>query len=251
MVRKSKKITAGILVIGNEILSGRTMDQNVSYLASWLNNNLGIKIGEVRIVPDIESKIIKSVLALSKSYNYVFTTGGIGPTHDDITAESVSKAFNIEYGFHKEAFSILENYYKPGEFNEGRQKMAKMPVSANLILNPSSGAPGFYVENVFCLPGVPSIMKAMLGGLNNFLVGGEPILSETINLRTVESDIAKSLSEVQNNNSEVEIGSYPFFKAGKLGVSIVVRSVDKTKIDKCNSEILKFVKDKQIEIVER
>ena len=129
--------------------------------------------------------------------------------------------------------------------------MAKMPISANLILNPSSGAPGFYVENVFCLPGVPSIMKAMLGSLNNLLVGGEPILSETINLRTVESEIAKSLTEVQNNNSEVEIGSYPFFKAGKLGVSSVVRSVDKTKIDKCNSEILKFVKDKQIEIVER
>ena len=129
--------------------------------------------------------------------------------------------------------------------------MAKMPVSANLILNPSSGAPGFYVENVFCLPGVPSIMKAMLGSLNNLLVGGEPILSETINLRTVESEIAKSLTEVQNNNSEVEIGSYPFFKAGKLGVSIVVRSVDKTKIDKCNLEILKFVKDKEIEIVER
>ena len=126
-----------------------------------------------------------------------------------------------------------------------------MPVRANLILNPSSGAPGFYVENVFCLPGVPSIMKAMLGSLINLLVGGEPILSETINLRTVESEIAKSLTEVQNNNSEVEIGSYPFFKAGKLGVSIVMRSVDKRKIDKCNSEILKFVKDKQIEIVER
>ena len=129
--------------------------------------------------------------------------------------------------------------------------MAKMPVSANLILNPSSGAPGFYVENVFCLPGVPSIMKAMLGSLNNLLVGGDPILSETINLRTVESEIAKSLTEVQNNNSDVEIGSYPFFKAGKLGVSIVLRSIDKNKIDKCNSEILDFVKDKQIEIVER
>ena len=129
--------------------------------------------------------------------------------------------------------------------------MAKMPISANLILNPSSGAPGFYVENVFCLPGVPSIMKAMLGSLNNVLVGGEPILSETINLRTVESEIAKSLTEVQNNNSDVEIGSYPFFKAGKLGVSIVLRSIDKNKIDKCNSEILDFVKDKQIEIVER
>ncbi len=249
-MQNKKEINAGILIIGNEVLSGRTQDVNTSKLAIWLNS-LGIPVSEVRVIPDDESIIISTVNELRKKYSYIFTTGGIGPTHDDITAESVSKAFNIEYGFHKEAFSILESYYKPGEFNEGRQKMAKMPVSANLILNPSSGAPGFYVENVFCLPGVPSIMKAMLGSLNNLLVGGEPILSETINLRTVESEIAKSLTEVQNNNSEVEIGSYPFFKAGKLGVSIVVRSVDKTKIDKCNSEILKFVKDKEIEIVER
>ena len=129
--------------------------------------------------------------------------------------------------------------------------MAKMPVSASLIYNPTSGAPGFSVENVYCLPGVPSILQSMLGGLKNKIVGGDPILSKTINLRTVESEIAKSLTEVQNKNLDVEIGSYPFFKAGKLGVSIVVRSVDKTKIDKCNSEILKFVKDKEIEIVER
>ncbi len=249
-MQNKKEINAGILIIGNEVLSGRTQDVNTSTLAVWLNS-LGITVSEVRVIPDDENIIINAINELREKYSYIFTTGGIGPTHDDITAESVSKAFNIKYGFHKEAFSILENYYKPGEFNEGRQKMAKMPVSANLILNPSSGAPGFYVENVFCLPGVPSIMKAMLGSLNNLLVGGEPILSETINLRTVESEIAKSLTEVQNNNSEVEIGSYPFFKAGKLGVSIVVRSVDKTKIDKCNSEILKFVKDKQIEIVER
>jgi len=249
-MQNKKEINAGILIIGNEVLSGRTQDVNTSTLANWLNS-LGIPVVEVRVIPDEESIIVNTVNELRKKYSYIFTTGGIGPTHDDITAESVSKAFNIEYGFHKEAFSILENYYKPAEFNEGRQKMAKMPVSAELILNPSSGAPGFYVENVFCLPGVPSIMKAMLGSLNNVLVGGEPILSETINLRTVESEIAKSLTEVQNNNSEVEIGSYPFFKSGKLGVSIVVRSVDKTKIDKCNSEILKFVKDKQIEIVER
>ena len=245
-----KEINAGIIIIGNEVLSGRTKDINTSSIALWLNP-LGIHVKEVRVIPDDENIIIDTVNIFRKKFNYVFTTGGIGPTHDDITAESIAKAFNTEYGFHKEAFSILESYYKPGEFTAGRQKMAKMPINASLILNPSSGAPGFYVENVFCLPGVPSIMKAMLGSLNNLLVGGEPILSETINLRTVESEIAKSLTEVQNNNTEVEIGSYPFFKAGKLGVSIVVRSVDKTKIDKCNSEILKFVKDKEIEIVER
>ena len=144
----------------------------------------------------------------------------------------------------------MENYYEPGEFNEGRQKMAKMPTTAKLILNPSSGAPGFYVENVFCLPGVPSILKSMIGGLNNVLVGGDPILSKTINLRTYESEIAKSLTNVQNNNKEVEIGSYPFFRQGKLGVSIVLRSVDQAKIDNCNSQILEFIKTKNIEVVE-
>ena len=145
---------------------------------------------------------------------------------------------------------ILESYYQPGEFNEGRQKMAHMPMTAKLIYNPSSGAPGFNVENVYCLPGVPSILKSMIGGITNELVGGEPILSHTLSLRTVESEIAKSLSNVQDNNKDVDIGSYPFFKAGKLGVSIVLRSPEQKKIDKCNDEILKFVKEKNIELVE-
>ena len=245
-----KEINAGILIIGNEVLSGRTKDINTSTLATWLNS-IGIIVKEVRVIPDDEKIIIDTVNEIRKKFTYVFTTGGIGPTHDDITAESISKAFDIEYNFHKEAFKILEAYYKPGEFNEGRQKMAKMPVTSSLILNPTSGAPGFYIENVFCLPGVPSILKSMIGGLENVLVGGDPILSLTINLRTVESEIAKSLTEVQNKNKDVDIGSYPFFKAGKLGVSIVLRSTDKTKIDQCNSQILEFIKDKQIEIVEK
>jgi len=245
-----KEINAGILIIGNEVLSGRTKDINTSTLATWLNS-IGIIVKEVRVIPDDEKIIIDTVNEIRKKFTYVFTTGGIGPTHDDITAESISKAFDIEYNFHKEAFKILEAYYKPGEFNEGRQKMAKMPVTSSLILNPTSGAPGFYIENVFCLPGVPSILKSMIGGLENVLVGGDPILSLTINLRTVESEIAKSLTEVQNKNKDVDIGSYPFFKAGKLGVSIVLRSTDKAKIDQCNSQILEFIKDKQIEIVEK
>ena len=244
-----KEIFAAIVIIGNEVLSGRTKDLNTSTLSIWLNS-LGIVVNEVRVIPDIEKIIINTVNELKSRFDYVFTTGGIGPTHDDITAESISKAFNLDYGFHREAFSILEKYYEPGEFNEGRQKMAKMPTTANLILNPTSGAPGFYVENVFCLPGVPSILKAMIGGLNNILVGGDPILSKTINLRTYESEIAQPLTNVQNNNKEVEIGSYPFFRQGKLGVSIVLRSIDQNKIDKSNSEILKFVKEKNIEIVE-
>ena len=244
-----KEITAGIIIIGNEVLSGRTKDINTSTLAKWLNS-LGIEVKEVRVIPDVESTIVETVNHLRKKFNYIFTTGGIGPTHDDITAESISKAFDLEYGFHKEAYSILEKYYNPGEFSDGRQKMAKMPISANLILNPTSGAPGFYVENVFCLPGVPSILQSMIGGLNNVLVGGDPILSLTISLRTVESEIAKSISEIQNKNNDVEIGSYPFFRAGKLGVSIVLRSSNKNKLDGCHSTILKFIETKGIEIVE-
>jgi molybdenum cofactor synthesis domain-containing protein len=249
-MNKNTKVNAAILIIGNEILSGRTQDTNTLTLATWLNS-IGVKVGEVRVIPDVE-KIIVDVLNLLRSeYNYVFTTGGIGPTHDDITAESVSKAFGIKYEIHKEAYKILEAYYKPGEFNEGRQKMVWMPENANLILNPTSGAPGFSVDNVFCLPGVPSILKSMLGGLKNKIVGGKPILSLTVSLKTVESEIAESLTNVQNNNEDVEIGSYPFFHAGKLGVSIVIRSEDQSKIDECSSQILKFVNEKNIEVVDR
>ena len=247
---KNTKVNAAILIIGNEILSGRTQDTNTSTLATWLNS-IGVKVGEVRAIPDIENTIIDTLNILRTTYDYVFTTGGIGPTHDDITAESVSKAFGLKYEMHKEAYKILKSYYKPGEFNDGRQKMVWMPENANLILNPTSGAPGFNVKNVFCLPGVPSILKSMLGGLTNKIVGGEPILSLTISLRTVESEIANSLTKVQNDNKDVEIGSYPFFQAGKLGVSIVIRSEDQSKIDNCNTEILKFVNDKDIEVVDR
>jgi len=249
-MNKNTKVNAAILIIGNEILSGRTQDTNTSTLATWLNS-IGVKVNEVRIIPDVEKTIIDTLNILRKENEYVFTTGGIGPTHDDITAESVSKAFGIKYEIHKEAFKILEAYYKPGEFNEGRQRMVWMPEKAELILNPTSGAPGFSVENVFCLPGVPSIMKSMLGSLKNKIVGGEPILSRTISLRTVESEIASSLTKVQDENKDVEIGSYPFFHAGKLGVSIVLRSENKTRIDDCNIQILKFVTEKKIDIVDR
>ncbi len=247
---KNIKVNAAILIIGNEILSGRTQDTNTSTLANWLNS-LGVKVGEVRVVPDEEKIIIDTLNLLRKTYNYVFTTGGIGPTHDDITAQSVAKVFNKKYEIHKQAFKILESYYKPGEFNEGRQKMVWMPEDAELILNPTSGAPGFSIDNVFCLPGVPSILKSMLGGLKNKIVGGEPILSQTISLKTVESEIANSLTKVQEQNKDVEIGSYPFFHAGKLGVSIVIRSENQSKIDECNSQILKFVSEKKIEVVDR
>ena len=249
-MNKNIQVNAAIIIIGNEILSGRTQDVNSSTIALWLNS-LGVKVQEVRVIPDVEGIIVKTINVVRKKNNYVFTTGGIGPTHDDITAKSISKAFNVKYEVNKEAYKILEYYYKQGEFNEGRQKMAWTPSQAKLISNPTSGAPGFIIGNVYCLPGVPSILKSMLGGLNNLISGGKPIISHTINLRTVESEIAKSLTLVQDSNKNVEIGSYPFFKAGKLGVAIVIRSDEQSKIDICTSQILEFVNKKNIKIINR
>jgi molybdenum cofactor synthesis domain-containing protein len=248
MKKANKKLSAAIVVIGNEILSGRTQDINVLNIANWLNS-LGVKLEEVRIIPDKEKTIINTINTIRKYFKYVFTTGGIGPTHDDITAKSVSKAFNLKYCYHPKAYKILENYYEKGKFNVGRRKMAKMPKDASLILNPSSAAPGFSVKNVYCLPGVPSILKSMLGGLNNKIVGGKKIISKTISLRTVESEISVPLGKIQNKYKNIEIGSYPFFKQGKLGVSLVIRS-DKLKlIEKCKKEIINFVKKKKIKII--
>ena len=249
-MKNKKEIIAGIIIIGNEILSGRTKDLNTSEISKWLNS-IGIKVGESRAIPDIKSVIIDTVNDLKEKFDYVFTSGGIGPTHDDITSESISVAFDLKYEIHKEAYNILEKYYGIEEFNEGRQRMSWMPSKANLILNPASGAPGFYVENVFCLPGVPSILVSMLPSLTNKLVGGEPILSKTISLKTLESEIAKPLKQVQEKNKEIDIGSYPFFRKGQIGVSIVLRSKDKSKIEICSLQILDFVKEKNIKIVER
>ena len=248
MKKANKKVNAVIIIIGNEILSGRTQDVNVVSISNWLNE-LGVKLEEVRIIPDIENSIIRTINDVRKKFMYVFTTGGIGPTHDDITSRSVAKAFNLSYGYHKEAYTILEKYYDPGKFNEGRKKMAMLPDKASLIFNPSSVAPGFSVENVYCLPGVPSILKSMLGGLNNKIIGGKKIFSETLNLETVESEIAHSLEKVQNKFNNVEIGSYPFFKKGKIGVSVIIRSTEKILIKKCGKEIKNFVKKKSIKIL--
>ena len=250
MKKANKKVNAAIIIIGNEILSGRTKDVNVEHLSKWLNN-LGVKVEEVRIIADLESSIINTINNVRKKFNYVFTTGGIGPTHDDITSKSIAKAFKQKYGFHKEAYNILEKYYEPGEFNVGRKKMAKIPDGASLIYNPSSGAPGFIVKNVFCLPGVPSILKSMTDGLKDKIIGGKKILSETISAQTVESEIAKSLEGVQNKFTNVEIGSYPFFRLGKVGVSIVIRSTEKKQIYDCYKKIISFLKKKEIHIIER
>ena len=250
MEKANKKVNAIIIVIGNEILSGRTQDENVVYLSKWLNE-LGVKVEEVRVIPDVEDLIVNTINEVRKKFKYVFTTGGIGPTHDDITSNSVAKAFNVSHGYNKEAYEILEKYYKPGEFNDGRKKMAKMPDKASLIYNPSSGAPGFIMDNVHCLPGVPSILKSMVNGLTNRIVGGKKFLSKTISVSTVESEIAKPLEDVQNKFLHVEIGSYPFFRLGKVGVSIVIRSTEWNQIEDCAKQIRSFIQQKNIEIVKR
>ena len=250
MTKKNKKVNAAILIIGNEILSGRTQDKNISFISNWLNSKCGISVEEVRIIPDIEKTIKKNILLLHKRFNYVFTTGGIGPTHDDITAQSISKAFNVKYEFHKEAYTILENYYGKKKFNDGRRKMAKMPRSSKLIYNPSSAAPGFIIKNVLSLPGVPSILNSMIENCKRFLVKGTKVHSKTINLYTVESNISKKLGQIQKKYKKfVDIGSYPFFRLGKIGVSIVTRSISLEKLKKVDQEIVNLVKYKKIKIL--
>ena len=249
-MKKKKKVNAAIIIIGNEILSGRTQDKNIAFISNWLNVNCGITVSEVRIIPDVEKIIIKNVKLLSKEFDYVFTTGGIGPTHDDITAISIAKAFKIKYGFHKEAYKILENYYGKEKFNDGRKKMAKMPVSAKLILNPSSAAPGFVTKNVLSLPGVPSILNSMIENCKKYLVKGLKIHSKTINLFTVESNISKQLEIIQKKYKKfVDIGSYPFFRLGKIGVSIVSRSTSKKQLNFVHKDLIKAIKYKKIKIL--
>ena len=250
MKKKKKNVNAAILIIGNEILSGRTQDKNIAFISNWLNSNCGISVKEVRIIPDVEKTIIKNIRILSKQFNYVFTTGGIGPTHDDITAQSIAKAFKVKYVYHKDAYKILENYYGKAKFNDGRKKMAKMPQVAKLIHNPSSAAPGFLTKNVFSLPGVPSILNSMIDNCKKYLTKGLKVHSKTVNLFTVESNISKKLAKVQKKyKNYVEIGSYPFFRLGKIGVSVVSRSTSKKKLTNVTKDLMKIFKDKKIKIL--
>ena len=250
MKKKNKKVNAAILIIGNEILSGRTQDRNVAFIANWLNSKCGISVEEVKIIPDIEKTIISNILLLSKKFNYVFTTGGIGPTHDDITAKSIARAFKVKYEFHKEAYEILEKYYGKVKFNDGRKKMAKMPEGSKLIYNPSSAAPGFITKNVLSLPGVPSILNSMIENCKRYLTKGVKVHSKTLSLYTVESNISKKIGSIQRKYKKfVDIGSYPFFRLGKVGVAIVTRSTSLKKLNNVHIELMKLVKLKKIKIL--
>ena len=232
---------AALIIIGNEILSGRTKDKNLAYLAEWLNE-IGIQLYEVRVIRDDEKEIIDCVNLLRKKYDYVFTTGGIGPTHDDITTESIAKAFNVELETNPEALKILQSYYKEGELNEARLKMTLLPKGAELVENPVTKAPGFKMENVFVMAGIPSIMQGMLEGAKAFLKIGNKMTSKSIDVFMPESYVAKELSKMQDNYPEVEIGSYPFNKEGQFGTSLVMRSANLDTLESCASDVAEMVK---------
>jgi len=219
--------TAALLVIGDEILSGRTQDKNVAQVATWLNDQ-GIRLVEVRIVPDDIGRIADNVNALRAAHDYLFTTGGIGPTHDDITVDAMAEAFRVPVIVHPDARKILEDYYRdrPGGLTEARLRMARVPEGAELIVNAASGAPGVRMGNVYILAGVPYIAAAMLEALTGMLQGGQPVVSVTVGARAPESDVADLLRETEAANPGVAIGSYPFFRDGRYGANFVIRSED-------------------------
>ena len=234
--------TAGIIVIGDEILSGRTQDTNSNFIADKLTKE-GIKLEEILVIQDVKEIIKKNVINFSSKYSYVFTTGGIGPTHDDITSESISEAFQLNCETNIQAFEILNNYYPEGEFNESRQRMAKMPVGSELILNPMTAAPGFKIKNIFVLPGVPEIMQVMFLELIKTLKKGKAKLITTINTNLYESKIAIELKNIQSNYKDASIGSYPYFNlaAKSGGVNIVVSSWSINSLDPIIDDITNMI----------
>jgi molybdenum cofactor synthesis domain-containing protein len=225
-----KVITAAVLVIGDEILSGRTKDRNVGYIAEYLTN-IGIDLREARVVPDVEEEIVAALNALRARYTYVFTTGGIGPTHDDITADAVAKAFGVAIGEDSRALAMMMERYQPGDLTPARRRMARIPVGADLVENPISKAPGFRLGNVIVMAGVPSVMQVMLDSAASALETGEKIIAETIEAGGVpEGRYGTALGEVAAAHPEVAIGSYPAFLDGRFRNQIVVRGKDAEKI---------------------
>ena len=225
--------TSGLVVIGDEILSGRTHDKNIAQVASWLQVQ-GIRLDEVRVVPDVIERIVEAVNELRARNDYLFTTGGIGPTHDDITVDAVSQALGVDVIIHPEARSILEKYYADkGGVNEGRLRMARTPDGAELILNRMSGAPGIRIGNVHLMAGVPHIAAGMLDALTGTLEGGAQLMSETVGGYIPESEIAVLLRDVEKAHEKCQIGSYPFFREGKVGSNFVIRSTDADELSSC------------------
>ncbi|TNE57698.1 MAG: competence/damage-inducible protein A [Alphaproteobacteria bacterium] len=234
-------VTAAVLVIGDEILSGRTKDKNIGYIATWLGE-LGIQVKEARVVPDIEQEIVDAVNALRARYTYVFTTGGIGPTHDDITADSIAKAFGVGIDHHPEVVKMFEARYDKEMLNEARLRMARIPDGASLIENPISKAPGFRLENVFVMAGIPMLVEAMLESLRGELVGGARVASVSLSAHLAEGDLAKPLGRLQEAYPDVSMGSYPFYRGKRYGVTLVLRSSDLALLDAAAEKVMALMR---------
>jgi molybdenum cofactor synthesis domain-containing protein len=233
---------AALMVIGNEILTGRTQDTNTQWIAEKLGPH-GLALREVRVVPDEADVIVKTLQDMKTRYDYVMTTGGIGPTHDDITAECVAKACGVKLVLHAEARERLLNYYgSEAELTAPRLKMAHVPEGARLIDNPVSAAPGFVIENIYVMAGVPRIMQAMLDHVLSMVAQGTPYLSNTISCMMAESKIAEDLSGLQNRYADIIIGSYPHYRGGVLGLSLVLRGVDRVKLQSATDELIDLIR---------
>jgi molybdenum cofactor synthesis domain-containing protein len=248
--RMSERIwTAALLVIGDEILSGRTQDRNVAQLATWLNVQ-GVRLAEVRVVPDVADAIGRAVRALLAENDYLFTTGGIGPTHDDITVDAIAAALGKAVMVHPEAEAMLEEHYAGrGGVTEARRRMARVPEGATLIANPRSGAPGIRIGNIMILAGVPHIAAQMLESLTGTLEGGRPVVSGTLGVWTGESEVADLLRDTERAHDGCQIGSYPFFREGKVGANFVVRSTEEALRDACLDDLARRLAERGYEAV--
>ncbi len=229
--------TAALIVIGDEILSGRTQDKNIAQIASWLNAQ-GIRLAEVRVVPDVEARIIEAVNTLRAAHDYLFTTGGIGPTHDDITVDAIAAALGVGVEHHPDAVAILERYYGPrGGVTEARLRMARVPAGAQLIPNRMSGAPGIHIANIYIMAGVPAITAGMLDALTGTLEGGAPLVSVTLGAWVAESEVADLLRAAEVAHPGTAVGSYPFFREGRVGANFVSRSTEEAVAEACSAMI--------------
>jgi len=234
-------VTACVLIIGNEILSGRTQDANLAFLANGLNE-AGIRLREARVIPDDAGVIVATVNQARAAFDYVLTTGGIGPTHDDITAQCMADAFGVPLIVHPEAKRLLETHYPPGHLNEARLRMAMVPEGAVLLPNPISRAPGFQIGNVFVLPGVPSIMQGIFEQLKYRLVGGQKLLSRSVSCQLGEGTLAKDLAQLQERYPDLEIGSYPYFRRADFGVTLVLRGTEKGRLADATEELKALIR---------
>ena len=237
-----KIVTACIVVIGNEILSGRTKDANIAYLASELGK-LGVRVMECRVIPDTEATIVATINEVRARFDYVFTTGGIGPTHDDITADCIAKAFAVGISEHPEAVARMSRHYgDPALFTPARRRMARIPHGATLVDNPISVAPGFQMENVFTFAGIPTIVESMFQSMKHRLVGGDPVLSRTVRTNLPEGVIAEPLGALQKRFDDLDIGSYPGFRAGKVSVSLVLRGTNDARLVSAAAELIDTIR---------